>query len=153
MALNKYDVFNFPYWKEHFKKKHEEKGIMVKAESGSELYIILNQDIFEQDVRDMYAKGLEEKYYIITPWKYIIKQYMRFAGIFLMFSTLQFNLFLSFIIPLLLVYGYKFYNFAKYSENMNVSPQKLILSMCVVFIIEMLLCAFIRYTLFGIIFV
>lgn len=153
MALSPYDIFNFHYWKNHFENKYQKKAIITKATSGGELYDILKADMFYRDVADLYAKGDIERYYIITPWKYIIKQYLRFAGIFLLFSLVQFNLFLTAVIPLLLVYAYKFYNFAKYSENMNVSSKKLIISMIAVFTIEMWLSAFIRYTLFGIIFV
>lgn len=111
------------------------------------------QNIMYQDIADMYSTAQMERYYIVTPWKYITKRYLKFAFVFLLFSAFWFNLFLVGLIPMGSIVISQFYNFTKYSENMNVSSKKLLISMGVIVALEMILCAYIRYMLFGIIFV
>lgn len=111
------------------------------------------QNIMHEDIAEMYSSAMMERYYIVTPWKYIRKRYLKFAFIFLIFSAFSFNLFLLGLVPTGSVVALQFYKFAKYSENMNVSSKKLLISMGVIVALEMILCAYIRYILFGIIFV
>lgn len=125
--------------------------VVIAGPFHSEAYY--QKDVMYQDIADMYSNVQMERYYIVTPWKYIIKRYVKFAFIFLIFSIFSFNLFLVPLIPLSVMVWLQYYNFAKYSANMNVSSKKLLVSMGVVTTLEMIFCAYIRYILFGIIFV
>lgn len=113
------------------------------------LYI---KDIMLEDMVDIQMSMLMGRYYIITPWKYIIKRYLKFVFLFLLLSLLAFKLFFLGIVPVGMIIVSQFYNFVKHLENLNVSAKKLIASMWCVIVIEMAVCALIRYELVGIMF-
>ena len=110
------------------------------------------KDIMPNDMTDIQISMLTERYYIVTPWKYIIQRYVKFVFLFLLLSAFAFKLFFLGLVPVGMIIISQFYNFVKHLENMNVSPKKLIVSMWCIIGIEMAVCALIRYELLGIIF-
>jgi len=115
--------------------------------------VFYSNDIMHRDIADIYASDLTERYYIFIPWKYVIKKYVRFAVVYLFISAFWFNLFIFALVPVGSISTYQFYIFAKKSESMNISSKKLLLSMGAIIAVEMSVCAYVRYTLFGILFV
>jgi len=107
----------------------------------------------DKDVADLFSSKETEKYYMMKPWKYITKRYLRFAGIFLVYSFFSFNFFLVPLVPLWVITLYQYYNFTRYSENVNLSSKKLIATMSVIVAIEIFVCSLLRYMLFSILFV
>jgi hypothetical protein len=108
--------------------------------------------VMERDVDDICVGEGGKQYYIITPWRYITFKYVKFALCFLMFAALQYSLLIYTTFPLYIVTGIQYHIFVKKIATMNVSARKLKISMAVIAVAEVALCAAVRQRLFGVMF-